>query len=87
MLAEIQAAVDDANKAVSKAEAIKKFRSCRSTSPRRAAQLTPSLKLKRNVVMKDYAAEVDALYSLSRRRSARPPWASMSCRAPVVEVT
>ena len=34
-----------------------------STGPRRAAPLTPSLKLKRNVVMKEYAGDVDALYS------------------------
>ena len=38
-------------------------RSSPSTGPRRRGALTPSLKLKRGVVMKEYAAEVDALYS------------------------
>ena len=53
--AEIQQAVDDANKAVSQAEAIKKFTILPPTGPRPTGQLTPSLKLKRNVVMTECA--------------------------------
>jgi long-chain acyl-CoA synthetase len=63
VLAEIQAAVDDANKAVSKAEAIKKFAVLTVDWTEETGELTPSLKLKRNVVMKEYAGEVDGLYS------------------------
>jgi long-chain acyl-CoA synthetase len=61
--AAIQAAVDDANKAVSHAEAIKKFRILGVDWTEEGGQITPSLKLKRNVVMKEFAADVEALYS------------------------
>ncbi|MDQ1604691.1 MAG: long-chain acyl-CoA synthetase [Actinomycetota bacterium] len=61
--AEVQRAIDDANKAVSKAEAIKRFKILTIDFTEENGALTPSLKLKRNVVMKEYAGEVDALYS------------------------
>jgi long-chain acyl-CoA synthetase len=60
--AEIDAAVQDANKAVSHAEAIKKFRILGSDFTEENGMLTPSLKLKRSVVMKEYDDEVEALY-------------------------
>ena len=60
--AEIQKAVDDANKAVSQAEAIKKFTILPDAWTEEGGQLTPSLKLKRNVVMREFKDEVDALY-------------------------
>jgi long-chain acyl-CoA synthetase len=63
VLAEIQTAVDDANKAVSRAEAIKKFKILPVDWTEETGELTPSLKLKRGVVMKEHSAEVDALYS------------------------
>lgn len=62
VLAELQKAVDDANSAVSKAESIRKFVVLESDFTEESGHLTPSLKLKRNVVMRDYADEVDALY-------------------------
>jgi long-chain acyl-CoA synthetase len=61
--AAIQSAVDDANKAVSHAEAIKKFRILTVDWTEEGGQITPSLKLKRNVVMNEFGAEVEALYS------------------------
>ena len=63
LLAEVQGAVDEANKAVSKAEAIRKFAVLEQDWTEEGGQLTPSLKLKRAVVMKEFAAEVEALYS------------------------
>ena len=63
LVAEIQKAVDEANKAVSNAEAIKKFTILQEDWTEEGGQLTPSMKLKRNVVMKEYASEVDALYA------------------------
>jgi long-chain acyl-CoA synthetase len=63
VVAEIQRAVDDANKAVSKAEAIKRFKILPVDWTEESGALTPSMKLKRNVVMKEYSGEVDALYS------------------------
>ncbi|EAP98807.1 putative long chain fatty acid CoA ligase [Janibacter sp. HTCC2649] len=62
ILAELQKAVDDANTAVSKAESIRKFAVLESDFTEESGHLTPSLKLKRNIVMRDYADEVDALY-------------------------
>jgi long-chain acyl-CoA synthetase len=63
VLAEIQSTVDDANKAVSKAEAIKKFRVLGSDFTEANGLLTPSLKLKRAAVLKEFDSEVEALYA------------------------
>ena len=61
--AEVAAAVDDANKAVSRAEAIRKFEILHSDWTEEGGQLTPSLKLKRQVVLAECADEVAALYA------------------------
>ncbi|MGY2067365.1 AMP-dependent synthetase/ligase [Blastococcus sp. SYSU DS0619] len=61
--AELDAAVKDANKAVSQAEAIKKFTVLSTDFTEDNGMLTPSLKLKRNVVMKEFSSDVDALYT------------------------
>jgi long-chain acyl-CoA synthetase len=61
--AEIQQAVDEGNAAVSKAESVRKFRVLAAEFTPENGYLTPSLKLKRNVIMKDFASEVEALYS------------------------
>ncbi len=63
LVAAIQGAVDDANKAVSHAEAIKKFAILPVDWTEEGGQITPSLKLKRAVVMQEFATEVEALYS------------------------
>lgn len=63
VLQEVQAAVDAANESVSRAEAIKKFRVVGTDFSEEAGYLTPSLKMRRQVILKDFAAEVDALYS------------------------
>jgi len=63
LLAELDAAVKDANKTVSHAEAIKKFRVLGSDFTEENGMLTPSLKLKRSVVMKEFDSEVEALYA------------------------
>lgn len=62
LLAEIQGAVDEANRAVSKAEAIRRFSVLAVDWTEEAGQLTPSLKLKRRVVMAEFADDVAALY-------------------------
>ena len=59
----ISAAIAEANKAVSHAEAIKSFRILPHDWSEQTGELTPSLKLKRNVVMKEYADEIAAIYS------------------------
>jgi len=60
--AEVQAAVDEANAAVSKAESIRKFQILEAHWTEEGGQLTPSLKLKRNVVMREHRQDVEALY-------------------------
>jgi long-chain acyl-CoA synthetase len=60
--ADVQTAVDEANSAVSKAEAIKKFRILPQDFTEEGGELTPTLKLKRSVVIKEYADEVAAIY-------------------------
>jgi long-chain acyl-CoA synthetase len=60
--AEIQAAIDEANKAVSQAEAIKKFAILDEDFTEADGQLTPTLKVRRYVVMERYAAQIAALY-------------------------
>ncbi|MFD5094445.1 AMP-dependent synthetase/ligase [Amycolatopsis thailandensis] len=60
--AEIQEAVDQANSAVSQAEAIKKFTILSKDFTEAGGEITPSLKLKRNIVNKNYANDIEALY-------------------------
>jgi long-chain acyl-CoA synthetase len=59
---EIQAAIDDANKAVSHAEAIKKFAILDEDFTETGGQLTPTMKLRRHIVMEQCAAQIAALY-------------------------
>ncbi|WP_026405721.1 AMP-dependent synthetase/ligase [Actinomadura rifamycini] len=63
LVAEIEAAVAEANRSVSRAEAIKKHVVLGVDFTEEAGHLTPSLKVKRNVVMKDFSGEIDALYA------------------------
>ncbi|MFC6020519.1 AMP-dependent synthetase/ligase [Plantactinospora solaniradicis] len=60
--AEIQTAVDEANKGVSRAEAIKQFRILPRDFTEATGELTPSMKVKRNVVEKTYSAEIAEIY-------------------------
>ncbi len=62
LLASLQVAVDDANKAASAAEAIKKFRVLTVDFTEETGELTPTLKVKRHIVLKTFGAEVEALY-------------------------
>jgi long-chain acyl-CoA synthetase len=60
---EIQRAVDDANAAVSRAESIRRFVILPGDWTEEAGQLTPSLKLKRNVVVREQKDEIAALFA------------------------
>ncbi len=62
LVATIQTAVDEANKAVSKAESIRRFRVLAVDWTEDGGQLTPSMKLRRSVVLEEFAPDVDALY-------------------------
>jgi len=63
VLAAVQAAVDDANTAVSSAEAIKKVAVLADDFTEEGGQLTPTLKLKRAVVATSFAQDIEALYA------------------------
>jgi long-chain acyl-CoA synthetase len=60
--AAIQQAIDDANKAVSKAESIRAFRILPGDFTESNGMLTPSMKVKRAVVAKEYADEIATIY-------------------------
>jgi len=63
LLAAVQQAVEDGNAAVSKAESVRKFRILPAQFTEESGHITPSLKLKRNVVAKDFADEIEAIYT------------------------
>ena len=63
LLAEIDAAVEDANRVVSRAESIRRFRILDRDFTEAGGQLTPTLKLRRNVIMTEFADDIEGLYS------------------------
>ncbi|WP_407317552.1 AMP-dependent synthetase/ligase [Isoptericola halotolerans] len=69
VLAALDAAVARANQAVSRAESIRKFSILAEDLTVENAYLTPSLKVKRSVVLADFSDDVDALYVDDREQS------------------
>jgi long-chain acyl-CoA synthetase len=63
LLAEIQTAIDDANKAVSRAESIRKFTILPADFTEQSGELTPTLKLRRAIVNTARATDITALYT------------------------
>ena len=63
LMASVQQAVDDANKAVSRAESIRKFRILDTDFTQEAGHLSAKLGIKRGVLAKEFAGEIEALYS------------------------
>jgi len=63
LIAVIQTAVDEANKAVSKAESIRKFTILTTDFTIAGGHLTAKLSVKRHVVAKEFAKEIDALFA------------------------
>jgi long-chain acyl-CoA synthetase len=63
LIAVIQTAVDEANKAVSKAESIRKFTLLTTDFTIAGGHLTAKLSVKRHVVAKEFAKEIDALFA------------------------
>jgi long-chain acyl-CoA synthetase len=63
LVAEIQRAVDEANQAVSRAESVRRFRIVAADLTEASGQLTPTNKVRRKVVIRDFAADIEALYS------------------------
>ena len=63
MRAEIQKAVDEVNSHVGRVEQIKKFKILPHDFSQETGEMTPSLKVKRNVVNEKYADVVDQVYA------------------------
>ncbi|BBY01368.1 AMP-dependent synthetase/ligase [Mycobacterium seoulense] len=62
LIAEVDAAVKHANQAVSHAESIRKFRILPVDFTEDTGELTPTLKVKRNVVAEKFASDIDSIY-------------------------
>jgi len=62
LIAVIQTAVDEANKAVSRAESIRKFTILPVDFSIAGGHLTAKLSIKRHVIAKEFASEIEALY-------------------------
>jgi long-chain acyl-CoA synthetase len=62
VLAEIQSAIDRVNKHFSRAEQIRKFVVIDRELTEESGHLTPSLKIKRDAVMRDFAADITEIY-------------------------
>ncbi|MFF1304924.1 AMP-dependent synthetase/ligase [Streptomyces sp. NPDC058307] len=58
----LQRAVDEANKMVSRPESIRRFTVLPTDLTESAGHLTPSMKLRREAVMRDFAGEIEGLY-------------------------
>ena len=67
VLNEVQRAIDQVNKTVSKAESIRKFVVISSELTEASGHVTPSLKIKRAQVMKDFAPIIDDIYGIPPR--------------------
>ncbi|MEU2621792.1 AMP-binding protein [Streptomyces sp. NPDC007157] len=62
----LQRAVDEANKLVSRPESIRRFVMLPVDFTEEDGHLTPSMKLRREAVMKDFATEIESLYTKER---------------------
>jgi long-chain acyl-CoA synthetase len=62
LVAEVDAAVKHANLAVSHAESIRKFRILPVDFTEDTGELTPTLKVKRNVVAQKFASDIESIY-------------------------
>lgn len=63
IIAEVQAAVDRANARVSRAESIRKFAILPIQFTEESGHLTPKMSIKRNIIVKDFASEIEAMYA------------------------
>jgi len=63
MRAEVQRAVDEVNADVGRVEQIKKFEILAEDLSQATGELTPTMKVKRNVVAEKFADTVESLYS------------------------
>lgn len=63
LIAEVDAAINNANQAVSHAESIRKFRILPVDFTEATGELTPTMKVKRKVVAEKFAADIEQIYT------------------------
>jgi long-chain acyl-CoA synthetase len=63
VVAEVQRAVDNANKNVSRAESIRKFQILATDLTEDSGHLTPKLSIKRNVILEDFTDVIEGIYA------------------------
>ena len=73
MRAEIQTAIDEVNSHYARVEQIKRFEILPEDFSQPTGELTPTLKVKRNIVQQKYAETIDAIYRSPSDRIAVPP--------------
>lgn len=59
----IEQRIEELNKSVARVQTIKKFKLLKNNFSEDSGELTPTLKVKRNVVLKKYEADINKLYS------------------------
>jgi long-chain acyl-CoA synthetase len=72
LTAVLQRAVDEANKLVSRPESIRRFAVLPVDFTEWSGHLTPSMKLRRDQIMRDFATQVAALYERHERSAPAP---------------
>jgi len=72
VLAEVQSAIDRANRKVSRAESIRKFVILPTEFSEASGHLTPKMSIKRHVIVSDFAADIAAIYETNPDTSGIP---------------
>jgi long-chain acyl-CoA synthetase len=72
VLAEVQRAIDLANESVSRAESIRKFTILPIELTEDAGYLTPKMSIKRDVILRDFAADIQNLYGSNPMTASVP---------------
>lgn len=73
VLQAVQEAVDAANRRVSRAESVRSFTVIDTDLTEASGHLTPKLTIKRSVVLRDFAADVEHIYSGSKVQTTAVP--------------
>jgi long-chain acyl-CoA synthetase len=73
VIGEIQRAIDEANATVSRAESVRKFTILDHELTEATGHLTPKMSIKRNIIVADFAAVIDEMYtSVSDATGSQP---------------
>ncbi|WP_412160916.1 AMP-dependent synthetase/ligase [Curtobacterium flaccumfaciens] len=73
VLSAVQEAIDAANGRVSRAESVRSFTILDTDLTEASGHLTPKLTIKRSVILKDFAADIDHIYSGSKVQTTATP--------------